>query len=149
MNNLYQQFTELGSESRKRVHIELCSHALSKWNDYISLHGEIRYVETVCGTEQIVDSSLPSDALQSVIEGRDIANVRQRYLEPVTALQDNDLELPDSVKFAYYSIYNLFNKYMKNEAIDDWLIVNQALASETEVKLWESLLDGSLKKIHG
>jgi hypothetical protein len=42
----------------------------------------------------------------------DLGNVAQRYLEPIAALQDEDLAFPDAVRFAYYALYNCFEKYV-------------------------------------
>ncbi|HLZ00295.1 MAG TPA: hypothetical protein VKT33_14650 [Candidatus Angelobacter sp.] len=50
----------------------------------------------------------------------------------MAALQDHDLEFPEQITFAYYSIYNLFGRYMSGDPIDDWLIVNQTMAAAGE-----------------
>jgi hypothetical protein len=47
-------------------------------------------------------------SLASVEAGVDRADVAQRYLEPITALQDDDLELPNHIELSYYAIYNLY-----------------------------------------
>ena len=51
-------------------------------------------------------------------------------------MQDDDLSLLDSVEFAYYAIYNCFRKYARDEDIDPWLIVNQALSSSGDEASW-------------
>lgn len=70
----------------------------------------------------------PSDALSCVVQGSDPTDIAARYLEPICALHDDDWPLPDEVQFAYYAIYNTFEKYATCKAVDDWLIVNQALS---------------------
>src|SRR5579859_272570 len=136
MSSLGEQFLGLTPARKRVVHLALCEHALAKWIAYTRLHGEITYMETVCGTIQSVDAELPKDALECAKQRRDIANVHERYREPIVALQDHDLEFPGAVEFAYYSIYNLFRKYAGAEDVDDWLIVNQALSLETEENRW-------------
>ena len=88
---------------------------------------------------------MPLDALQSAHDGRDEADVDARYGEPITALHDDDLNLPESVRYAYYAIYNAFNKYARKENVDDWLIVNQALASEADESRWPILLEEAMR----
>ena len=62
-------------------------------------------------------------------------------------MQDEDLTFPDHIAFAYYAIYNLFKKYIGEKTIDDWLIVNQALSTEDNVKAWNELLINAIQKI--
>lgn len=54
----------------------------------------------------------------------------QHYLEPIAALQDDDLQLPGHVELASYAIYNLFRSAAAGAAIDAWLMVNQALGAD-------------------
>ena len=56
------------------------------------------------------------------------------------ALQDENLVFPEPVAFAYYAIYNLFRKYAAQADVDDWLIVNQALAAEADPEVRRRLL---------
>jgi len=104
----------------------------------------ISYLETVVGTTQKVDSDLPRDAFECAKQGRDLFNVRERYVEPIVAMQDFDLEFPDPIEFAYYAIYNLFRKYTGTEDVDDWLIVNQALASAPDETKCTALLAAAI-----
>ena len=103
-------------------------------------NGTIRYTEMVCGTKQVVDPDLPADAIASVRSGEGADALARRYLEPVAAMQDDDLRFPDPVEFAYYAIYNYFLRYALHEEIDDWLLVNQALASNPDEETWSSTL---------
>ncbi|MEM9089445.1 MAG: hypothetical protein AAGC93_11955 [Cyanobacteria bacterium P01_F01_bin.53] len=146
MNTLATQFHELSGSEKRKVHLSLGEHALSKWREFCATHPRMDYVETVCGTHQTVDTQLPADAFQSAREGRDIKNVAKRYQEPIVAIQDDDLIFPDPTTFAYYALYNLFNKYAKHKSVDDWLIVNQALSSEQNESQWQPLLDDAIKK---
>ncbi|MEK7725256.1 MAG: hypothetical protein AAB336_12960, partial [Acidobacteriota bacterium] len=94
----------------------------------------------------VVDKSLPKDAFEAVVRGQDEKKIDWRYAEPISAMQDDDLEFPDQIEFAYYAIYNLFNKYILFQNIDDWLICNQALCSENDAEKYEDLLNDAILK---
>jgi sulfur relay (sulfurtransferase) DsrF/TusC family protein len=89
----------------------------------------VAYQESVAGSTQTLDCLLPREALAAVRAGTDAASIGQRYLEPIAALQDDDLVLPEAAQFAYYAIYNVFQRYVRERKMDEWTIVNQALAS--------------------
>lgn len=146
MNTLADQFHQLTHAEKRSVHLFLGQHALLKWHYYCSSNRRrLFYVESVCGTGQIVDTKLPTDAFDSAREGRDVKGVANRYREPIAAIQDDDLTFPDPIKFTYYSLYNLFIKYAQQEVIDDWLIVNQALSSEQDDAQWPILLETAIQ----
>jgi stalled ribosome rescue protein Dom34 len=146
MQTLADRFQDLSAAQKRVVHQFLCEHALAKWREFCESKKHIVYVETVCGTQQAVDMVLPDDALRSARESRDIAEVDRRYSEPIAAMQDDDLSFPKPITFAYYAVYNMFNKYVRNEAVDDWLIVNQALSAETDESRWQSLLEAAIER---
>ncbi len=147
MESLADEFLALDSAQRRIVHFVLCEYALCKWNEYVNVQGQIRYIESVVGTGQKVDEQLPVDALESAKRGVDLANVEKRYGEPIVAMQDDDLVFPKHVEFAYYAIYNLFKKYALKKDIDDWLIVNQAISSEKDSKKWRPLLFNAIQRM--
>jgi hypothetical protein len=147
MSSLLEMFHALPAESRREVHLDLCAQALRVWQSYCHSEGIQKYFETVCGTQQTVDSTLPEDALCSVVEGKDTRKVQVRYREPICAMQDDDLELPDDLELAYYSIYNLFRKYVLADPIDDWLIVNQALSAHGESADVAEILEATMARI--
>jgi hypothetical protein len=146
MPDLAKTFLNLNNEQKRFVHLELCRNALSVWENYVARFDEISYVESVVGTFQIVDKLLPKVAFEAVIIGKDSANIDHRYGEPIAAMQDDDLEFPNEIEFAYYAIYNLFNKYVLRQNIDDWLICNQALSAETDSEKWQNLLNNAILK---
>jgi len=135
-------FFALAPARRLRALIFLCRFALGVWEDYCREEGKITYIETVVGTLQEVDASLPRDALESVVEARDLREVANRFNEPITAIVDRDLRFPANIQFAYHAIYNLFEKYVfpRGEGIDDWLIVEQALSATSDEGRWVELL---------
>lgn len=147
--DLRAAFEGLDGSRRRAVQLALCRHALRAWEAYARRHGPLEYVDSVVGLYHCVDSALPRDALASVEAGADRAGVAQRYLEPVAALQDDDLELPGQIELAYYAIYNLYRRAVEGAAIDDWLIVNQALSAEEDPALWRVLLADALQAREG
>ncbi|MET9487385.1 hypothetical protein [Nocardia sp. NPDC006630] len=122
-------FLQLGGDHRRQVHLALCDDALPTWITYIrSKRTPLRYRDSIVGMWHHVDPELPADALRAAHAGMDLADIGNRYLEPITALQDDDLSFPDPAEFTYYAIYNCFRKYVRGDDIPDWLIVNQALS---------------------
>ncbi|MBX7173086.1 MAG: hypothetical protein K1X72_19100 [Pyrinomonadaceae bacterium] len=146
MSNLAETFQNLADDQKRLVHLELCRNALRIWQEYASQFEKIDYVEGIVGTYQIVDKCLPKDAFEAVVRGHDEKKVDWRYAEPISAMQDDYLEFPDHIEFAYYAIYNLFNKYILCLNIDDWLICNQALSAENNLEIVDSLLTDAILK---
>ncbi len=144
--NLAEEFSILSAEKRRFVQFELCGNALEILENYFAESGEIKYVEGVVGTLQIVDAKLPPDAFDAAQHGENLHDVDYRFAEPIAALQDDDLEFPDNIELAFYSIYNLFQKYVVKRNSDDWIIVNQALSAETEPEKWTAMLKSVMEK---
>lgn len=140
MHPAAERFFALDAPHRRLVQIALCRFAVRAWNQYIAGRGPITYVESVAGTVQHVDADLPAAALNAVIEGVDRPDIARRYLEPITAMQDEDLQFPENIRFGYYAVYNLFEKYVQGGRIDDWLIINQALSVEDDERQRETIL---------
>jgi hypothetical protein len=143
---LKDAFDALNQHGRRAVLLVLCRHALGVWEAYLQRYGPIMYVDSVVGMEHCVDSTVPRDALVNVEAGVDRANLAYRYQEPIVALQDDDLELPGHIELAYYAIYNLYRSALAGAAIDDWLIVNQALSGEAGPVQWHRLLAEAIQQ---
>ncbi|MFI6869929.1 hypothetical protein [Nocardia sp. NPDC050406] len=135
-----ERFSRLAADHRRQVHLSLCEDALLAWTGYARRNrAALRYRDAVVGMRHHVDVDLPADALRAVEAGVDSAGVGDRYLEPITALQDDDLSFPEPIEFAYYAIYNCFRKYVRADDIPDWLIVNQALSIHDDHEVAERL----------
>ena len=143
--DLRAAFEALDGSRRRAVQLALCRHALGVWEAYLRRHGPVEYIDSVVGLYHSVDSALPRDALASVEAGAERADVSHRYLEPIAALQDDDLELPGQIELAYYAIYNLYRSGIEGAAIDDWLVVNQALSAEEDPAMRCTLLADALQ----
>lgn len=126
------EFHKLPLDRRRRVHDFVVRRAVENWTRQVEKLGRMTYVEAVVGTRQEVDPSMPADALAAVRTGEGVSAVRDRFLEPLTALQDGDLELSETAQFALYAVHNYFERYANASEVDDWLIVNQAMASEDD-----------------
>jgi APA family basic amino acid/polyamine antiporter len=143
---LGESFRALSAPQRRAVHEELAERALQTWEAYARSRAPITYQESVVGTAQVVELDLPARALAAVRSGQDVTAIEQRYREPITALQDMDLELPDPVGFAYYAVYNLFRRYALQEPIEDGLILDQACSSLPDEQEGMALLAGAIAR---
>lgn len=110
------------------------------WEEFSAAEGDIVYFDSVVGVRHHVDERVPALALEAAREGEDSQGLDYRYMEPITAMQDDDVEFPDHVEYAYYAIYNLFRKYALGADVDGWLIVNQSLSALPEQE-WERALE--------
>ena len=128
MNKTIRDFRALSASKKKELHLIVCQHSLDVWNQFWP-NVSLLYTDSVVGMCHEVDCELPSEAFYAVKLGNYKQSIVDRYMEPITAMQDWDLEFPSSMKFAYYSIYNLYQKYGNKREVDDWLIINQALSS--------------------
>jgi hypothetical protein len=137
--NLMEEFLALDPDRRRRVQLALCALAVEAWEREIAPDPP-RYRDSVVGMLHVVEADLPRDALEAVRLGDDGKNVNHRLAEPLSALQDDDLELADHLEFAWYSVYNLFERYVQGRSIDDWLIVNQALSANPDPQSWAPAL---------
>jgi hypothetical protein len=127
MHSVAQRYFELSPKKQRQVQVALCEQALLVWESLCNT--EIRYTESVAGTTQILDLTLPSEALLAAKSGTGAIAIKQRYLEPLAALQDEDLMLDPNAEFAFYAIYNLFSSIVLKREIDAWLVPNQALSA--------------------
>lgn len=141
---LYESFCQLTPDGQRRVHLSLCEQAIQVWTAYVAEHAPIRYSDSVVGVRHEVDVRLPYDALYCAQAGSDLYGVEKRYLEPIVAMQDDDLEFPRTVKFAYYAIYNCFRKHACGDDVDAWLVINQALASTDDQEVWSQWLSDAI-----
>ncbi|MFN3150717.1 hypothetical protein [Bremerella sp.] len=143
---LLRRFDELDASQRRIMHLTLCELALENWQRFCRRTGTIHYVESVCGTQQTVDKGLPAKAFGFMDSGGDALEIDRSYAEPIAALHDGDLVIPEPIAFAYYAIYNGFRKYALHREVDDWLIVNQALSSVEDQAVWAKNLEAAIDK---
>ncbi|WP_346949055.1 hypothetical protein [Dyella sp.] len=136
-----QQFLSLDEAKKRAACIRLGEIALRVWEANFPEGCKVAYQESVTGSTQTLDCRLPREALDAVRAGLDANDIEQRYLESIAALEDDDLFLPEASQFAYYAIYNVFQRYVVGRKIDEWTIANQALASAGTPDLGTALSD--------
>jgi len=124
-----EQFLSLDGARKRAACIRLCERALRVWESNFPEDRQVSYRESIAGSTQTLDCRLPREALAAVRAEVDTARIGHRYLEPIAALQNDDLVLPEVARFAYYAIYNAFQRYVGEKKLDEWTTVNQALAS--------------------
>jgi hypothetical protein len=136
-------FLELSKDAQRLVHLELAGRALVAWEAYCAANPGFEYVDSVVGMRHGLDAELPRQALAAARAGQRSGAVDRRYLEPLAALQDDDLQLPEPVEFAFYAVYNCYRKYVDRDAVDEWLIVNQAVSALPEAE-WTRALERAI-----
>jgi hypothetical protein len=139
MKELHTKFLLLDANEKKKAHIKACTYSLAAWDAFTEKGKNLSYRDSVALMKHQIENDLPGKALQAVIEGLASKEIEECYLEPITALQDMDWEPPENIEYAFYSIYNLFRKYCEGAEIDDWLIINQSLSSETDENKWNTM----------
>lgn len=127
MHPAAKRYFELSLQQQRQVQFALCEQALLVWESVCS--DEIQYRESVAGTIQKLDLALPREALLATKSGAAAPEIESRYLEPLAALQDEDLALPPKAEFAFYAIRNLFVSAVLKREVDAWLVPNQALSA--------------------
>jgi hypothetical protein len=130
MTNIQTIFGALSAKVKKDFHLSACQFSLDEWNEFWkNTDAGMRYTDTVVGLKHEIDFELPLKAYLAVKFDEYDKLIETEYREPIAALQDGDWNPPDDIQMAYYSIYNLYQKYSGLEKIDDWLIINQSLSS--------------------
>jgi hypothetical protein len=128
MSPIAAQFYSLDPNARRAVVVRLLEEALRVWGQHYSPGTRPTYQESVTGSIQELDVDLPKEALEAIRAGVDTKAIAERYREPIVALQDEDLELPEAAEFAYYAIYNGYRRYIERHAVEEKLLLNQALS---------------------
>ncbi len=64
---------------------------------------KLAYRDSVVGMHHEIDPALPR---RTLLASEDRAALEKEWLEPITALQDDDWELPDAARDAFYAAYN-------------------------------------------
>ncbi|MFJ9532766.1 hypothetical protein [Herbaspirillum sp. NPDC101396] len=129
MKQLARQFFLLSTEKRRVAFLFLAKRALDSWKMHFPKDSHLQYRESVTGSTQIVEVDLPLDAIKEIESITFDASVANRYREPIAALQDGDLELPEQVEFAYYGIYNVHQLLRQSVSIKEELILSQLLSA--------------------
>ena len=139
MHELVVKFKNLSADETKKAHVRACAYSVSAWDKFCANGRNLTYKDSVVFLTHSVDKSLLNSALQAVIDNHS-DGLLDSFLEPINALEEMDWTPGQNIEYAFYSIYNLYKKYCHKEEIDNWLIINQALSSESdETKIDEML----------
>lgn len=95
------------------------------------------YVDSVVGMRHTLDLGLPGRAIdwvRAVVNGDEAgsgAALLAAYREPIAALHDEDLVLPNTIELAYYAVYNLTRGIEAGPRGVQWLAIaiDQAIAA--------------------
>jgi hypothetical protein len=139
-NKILEIYDALPEKQRIMALYTGCVKALATWESYIE-GKNIIYHDTIVGIKHEVENTLPREALKLVKKYiLELGNgflveltedIKHRYAEPVCALQDDDLEFPDVIEYAYYSIYNLFSLVFDPIfTITEHLIISQFISAQ-------------------
>jgi hypothetical protein len=129
---VFEAFGALAYEAQVDALVIACADALRVWKAWADAH-EPRYTDGVVGMRHVVDVELPGRALAEVRARKQSPSTTKEYLEPITAMQDDDLEMPDPIEYAYYAIYNLHRLIFEPDSdITAALVLNQAISAALE-----------------
>jgi hypothetical protein len=124
--DLKEYCTSLAKDKRLELALRLCDKAHPIWENYY-ITGNLSYRDTTVGELHKVEKNLLNDALI------------EKFLEPITAIQDDDWILPYPVERTFYAIYNLIKGFKQEEnefgELLHYLSVNQAVDA-----IWKSKL---------
>ena len=126
-------FTDLTESQRRIVLFSLTGESLARWREFGSAVKLVEYTDSRGGgVQRILDLQLPPDAFATASTGGETEKINARFQDPLAALHKGDLVLPQDVECAFHAIHNLFLRFACNEQIDEWLIVKQALSSDSD-----------------
>jgi len=131
MKDYYNDFMVLDADTKKKLHIKACQFSLHIWEKFAQQGKNLSYLDSVVSMRHTIDNNIPKRALKAVKMKQSNHEISKNYREPIVALQDMDWQPPERIEFAYYSIYNLYQKYCQGIDVDDWLIINQCIAAQS------------------
>ena len=87
-----------------------CCLALPIWQTFADSH-ELTYRDTVVGLRHEVNKNLLYDSVLlcqgATLVKTQLKKLLDEFCDPIVALQDDDWELPEEVRFVFYAVYNL------------------------------------------
>ena len=153
--DLKEYCSSLTKDKLSELAIRLCDRAYPIWSNYCD-PGELSYQDTIVGISHTIEKNILSDALELCHHLQTDRNLfknqkdamLERFLEPITALQDADWVLPYPVERVFYAIYNLVDGFKQKVSVFGELVhylsVNQAVDAIYKAGL---MTPGELKKL--
>jgi hypothetical protein len=130
MHPAAQQYSSMSSEQQKAVQLRLCERALEIWEQMMP--EPVVYKNKLEGKLHFLEVGLLREAILSVKLGKDHYKIQERFIKPMSDLQDGSIVIPENAKSAYFAIRNLFAAHILLDNTDPWLVLNQALAALDE-----------------
>lgn len=138
--NPVTMFEKLEPRQKQIANRILCNGALQCWERFCLENPVASGEDPETGEPFLLEVTLLQQALADGETGADRHGIAERLQGLIDALETEQMILPQPVTFACYAIYNYFRKYGAGEVVDDWLIANQAISSETDETAWVPLL---------
>jgi len=112
--DLQEYCKTLSKERLLNTTIKICEKTLPIWDNY-SLTNKLEYIDTVVGLLHNVKKELLFNSIQfakrkdfgTKVWKKDYSDLTEGFVDPISAIQDMDWELPSDVKNGFYAIYNL------------------------------------------
>jgi hypothetical protein len=156
--NLEEFVKSLSETQRISLAMRFIKLALPVWNKYAEKN-KLTYKDSIVWIKHNVDKNLHQSTIDIIekhlessepilkIKSNEILTKNyQDFIDPITAIQDDDWKLPAAVEKIFFSVYNLLNAIFNtddnsvnyyytsiNQAID--VIDSEKLLSEEEIKL--------------
>lgn len=142
---LEEFIAQLSFDFKCRCVLIAADEALNVWDNF-ACDSILKYRDTVVGLSHEVDKRLPHrvvDLVRSFINSeleeriryqQPLEDILSEYLEPIVALQDDDWQLPNFAKMAFYSVWNLLEG-VKNQTDNRIFAISISQACEALV-LW-------------
>jgi hypothetical protein len=122
--NLEEFINSLPENKQLHLALRLIKLTLPIWESYCQ-DRDISYRDSVVGLTHATNKELPRNVINAVEEYlslnrwkrmfsgmKKLSRFRSLFLEPITALQDDDWKLPYEVQTMFYAVYNLLDAAM-------------------------------------
>jgi len=116
---LQENIAELDGHCQFELAIKMIEIGLPLWTNYAQ-GNKLEYTEHVIGTHQTIEVDILSRALEvakkeignkslidNFIKNKSLRKILDEFLEPKTAIHDDDFILPKEVELIFHSTYNL------------------------------------------
>jgi len=112
----------LDEKTQYLLAIELAENVLSVWHEYAN-NNELEYTDRVVGLKHYIKKDILSRALETLkkevynpkSQNTYIYKLMEEFLEPITAIQDDDWVLPYTVGKTFHAFWNLLCTFNENK----------------------------------
>lgn len=124
---LEKRIEQLPENKQIELAIKFLEIGLPIWTEFAKNNG-LEYSDTVVGMHHKIDDKIVEKAIElakrtidkkntllNAFKKHRISILQEEYLEPLTALQDLDWEIPEEPKLIFYSTHNLLEKLAGKE----------------------------------